>query len=97
MFVLLFPGLVLDIIDFHCDVCQLAKYYQASFPLYNTKSSASFCFIHTDGYGWGRFTFIILVEISGLYLLLMIALNCVTVLDEKLTGMSSFFCVSNFL
>lgn len=45
MFPLLFKGL--DVEDFHCDVCELAKHKRVSFPITN-KSSLPFTIIHND-------------------------------------------------
>lgn len=69
MFALLFQGL--DINDFQCDVCQLAKHHRVSFPLYNTKSSTSFCLIHTDV--WGLF---LITNINGVQWFVSLVNDC---------------------
>ena len=49
MFPHLFQGL--DISEFHCDVCELAKHTRVSFPISSTKSSHPFHLIHSDIWG----------------------------------------------
>lgn len=49
MFPHLFQGL--DISEFHCDVCELAKHTRVSFPISNKRSSHPFHLIHSDIWG----------------------------------------------
>ena len=46
MFPHLFKGL--DISDFHCDICELAKHTCVSCPINNKRSSQPFHLIHRD-------------------------------------------------
>ena len=49
----MFPSLFknVNVIDFHCDTCELAKHHRVSFPLSNSRSSKPFSLIHTDIWG----------------------------------------------
>lgn len=49
MFPSLFKGL--NITDFHCDVCELAKHTRVSFPISNKRSLHPFELIHSDIWG----------------------------------------------
>ena len=49
MFPKLFQGL--DISEFHCDICELAKHTRVSFPISNKRSSHPFHLIHSDIWG----------------------------------------------
>ena len=49
MFPHLFQGL--DISEFHCDICELAKHTRVSFPISNSRSSLPFHLIHSDIWG----------------------------------------------
>lgn len=49
MFPHLFQGI--DILEFHCDTCELAKHTRVSFPINNKRSSHPFHLIHSDIWG----------------------------------------------
>ena len=49
MFPHLFQGL--DISEFHCETCELAKHTRVSFPISNKRSSYPFHLIHSDIWG----------------------------------------------
>ena len=49
MFPHLFQGL--DISEFHCETCELAKHNRVSFPISNKISFHPFHFIHSDIWG----------------------------------------------
>ena len=49
MFPYLFQGL--DISEFHCETCELAKHTCVSFPIINKRSSHPFHLIHSDVWG----------------------------------------------
>ncbi|KAJ9701255.1 hypothetical protein PVL29_006553 [Vitis rotundifolia] len=49
MFPHLFQGL--DIFEFHCETCELAKHTRVSFPISNKRSSHHFHLIHSDIWG----------------------------------------------
>ena len=46
----MFPHLFheLDVFEFHCDVCELAKHTRVSFPISNKRSARPFHLIHSD-------------------------------------------------
>ena len=52
----MFPSLFknVNVTDFHCNTCELAKHYRVSFPLSNSRSSKPFSLIHTDIWGPSR-------------------------------------------
>ncbi|KAJ9708672.1 hypothetical protein PVL29_000611 [Vitis rotundifolia] len=70
----LFPSLSSNktLLDFQCEVCELAKHHRASFPKSKYKSSIPFTLIHNDLWGLSR-TLIGPIK-NGLLLLLMIIL-----------------------
>ena len=49
MFPYLFQGL--DIFEFHCKTCELAKHTRVSFPISNKRSFHHFHLIHCDIWG----------------------------------------------
>ncbi|CAL9013295.1 unnamed protein product [Prunus brigantina] len=52
----LFPSLLssVDLSQFKCEICELAKHHRVSYPLSINKSSAPFALVHSDVWGHSR-------------------------------------------
>ena len=46
----MFPQLFqqVDLSTLHCDVCEISKHHQVSYPISNTRSSHPFALVHSD-------------------------------------------------
>ena len=73
----LFPSLCSNktLLDFQCEVCELAKHHRVPFPKSKYKPSIQFTLIHSDL--WGPSRTLNRTHKNGLLLLLMIILVCV--------------------